>query len=403
VNYRLVWTLFLSLISISAFSRSGEINEREKKLMQDGDTPFPNPKIKMNEKSCGKVDLAAKVGPVHTQMGGTCYAYTALDLLNFGTSTRYSATYLAALKPYSPPPEKKAPLCKGDVAGAPSVFDEVGGFSGGNVSATIKLGMERGLCPESVLPSSAGVLKKDYQKLLEYYQKVNKSRSSSAEACQEDSSASIVDKKLFNILQEKFSSDSEVWKSKEVQREIQNMYPTLSAEKVSGISNSSNSSDELIKRLNEESCKGKLSKGIPPGKGENNIRVVTNKYHKGCSKFYYEEDREAILDLINKGMDSGNPVGVSYVTGGLIKQPKELGHSYHASIVAGRDWLDEETDKKGNVIRPGGCYYLIKNSWGEDWKVRDGLKAKSSELYPGYFVISEKQLMEHAYGATSID
>lgn len=379
--------------------------KRERKKVISGETPFPNPITKMTQKTCTKVDLTPKLGPVHNQTGGTCYAYTAIDLLNYGSAERYSALYLAMLKPYvAPKPVKESDLCPGQVMpGKTTPLEEVGGLSGGRVHQAIKLGMDKGLCPERLLPSSNGVLKKDYKKFLEYYELVNKTRSEIDEECKKELSANPFDLKLIEMIEQKSRSKNDVWNSIEVQVEIKNMYPALSTHKVKEISNSSKNADELVKRLNEESCKSNLIKGLPRGKGHQNVVNNRNMFSIVCDKFFYEDDREDILDQINNGLNSSIPTGISYVTGGLIQPPKEITHSYHASVVAGRDFLKEEKDSSGRVIRPAGCYYLVKNSWGEDWKVKEGLKARNSELHPGYFVISEKQLMEHAYGATSID
>lgn len=95
--------------------------------------------------------------------------------------------------------------------------------------------------------------------------------------------------------------------------------------------------------------------------------------------------------MINHSLDKARPAGISYITGGLIQDPNPSSNAFHASVVAGRSWVN------------GSCQYLIKNSWGADWKVRAGLKALNSADHPGYFIVSEKQLMEHLFGTTTID
>lgn len=372
---------------------------KTKKEIQLGATPFSSMPTKMTKKTCSKVDLAPKLGPVHNQTAGTCYAYAALDLLNYGTDTRYSALHLATLKKFIPPdPNKKSLNCSGEpqtTLPKRDVFDDVGGLSGGLVDTASKLGLVMGLCPESLVPSSDGVLKKDYRKLLEYYAE----KTSDSEYCEIDPQLITLNPELIKALnssvKNKFSTD-------DVKNEIQRMYPALTLEIVNAIADSSKSADELIKRLNQSSCEGNLVKGIPPGKTPANVSTLYNRYQDGCVKFYYEEDRLPLLDKINKALDEGRPVSVSYVTGGLIQPPKTKTHGYHASVLGGRSWL-EEIKEDGKVIQEAGCYYQIKNSWGPDWKVPEGVKARTSSNYPGYFVVSEKQLMEHIYGATTID
>ena len=404
MKFSIFLTFILSLSSLSALADPVS-NEKPKvpKEVQSGATPFPTMPTKMTKTTCGKVDLASKLGPVHDQTAGTCYAYTALDLLNFGSPKRYSALYLAIQKLYvAPTPGKANKRSNGSASKSYSVFDEIGGFKGGSIYSAIKVGMTKGLCPEYILPSSNGVLKKDYKTLLTYYHKT-KFPLHPLLSCLPQTINFPIESKLMTAIGRESHLLKYAWTSFEIQNEVSRMYPRLEQNLVKEILRTSKTPDEVIKRLTFESCNGHIDKGIPLGKTTSNIKSVLNKFSKSSKAYYFEEDRVKVLNQINDQLDKGQPTGISYITGGLIQSPKPTSHGFHASVVAGRKWMEEKKNADGTVARPGGCYYLVKNSWGPDWKVKAGLKAKSSELHPGYFVVSEQQLMEHAYGATSID
>ncbi|WPU66588.1 hypothetical protein [Peredibacter starrii] len=350
----------------------------------------------MTKETCGKVDLAPKLGPVHNQTGGTCYAYVALDLLNFDADTRYSALYLAALKEYKAPPENPIQCTESSEPPKKSIYSDVGGLKGGTISAAVKLGMEKGLCPESLVPATDGVLKKDYKKLLEYYAEEGPNL-----ICDDKEKNEVLSSDFRNLLSQSVESESR-FVSDEVKDEVQRMYPTLSAERIKEIADTSKNLDEFVKRLNDDACQGKIVKDVPKGKTPADISSIYNRIIESCSNSYIEEDRASLLDMINKSLDKGKPTGIAYVTGGLVQPPKKQSHGYHAGVVGGRAWLEEKREG-GKVIQEAGCYYTVKNSWGPDWKVPSGLKAKSSSEHPGYFIVSEKQLMEHVYGTTTID
>jgi hypothetical protein len=73
-----------------------KIYKRRFSVLTTGSTAFSNPpKTNTTQKSCSTVDLSSKLGPVRDQVGGSCYAYTATDLLSFGETKQYSAFHLA--------------------------------------------------------------------------------------------------------------------------------------------------------------------------------------------------------------------------------------------------------------------------------------------------------------------
>ncbi len=374
LSFKFMLTLILLLFQGNTFS-----SEKIPQELQNGSTPFPSMPTRMNEGSCGKLDLSDELGPVHDQTAGTCYAYTALDLMNFGASKRYSPLYLATLKTLSPLPT--APACPGEPNVSPNIFSFVGGMNSGDIAEAIELGMSTGLCPENLFPSSDRVLKEDYKKILEYYQHLRVGDKTIVEIC---------DPKDPRLLSDLLATSGKSWKSNAIKRQAKHMFPSLEVERISAIANASTSVDQFMKVLGTEACSSALDKNVPAGKTAMDVKHLGNLNIINCKKIYYEEDRAPILDLINKALDQGKPAGISFVTGGLIQEPHPTTHAYHAAVVAGRSWQN------------GVCNYLVKNSWGADWKVRAGLKARSSN-HPGYFVVSEKQLMEHLYGSVAID
>jgi len=52
---------------------------------------------KHTQATCSTVKLMDKSGPVRNQTHGACYAYAAIELLNFGKPKQYSALHLAEM------------------------------------------------------------------------------------------------------------------------------------------------------------------------------------------------------------------------------------------------------------------------------------------------------------------
>jgi len=365
------FTLSLFILSIA--------HGQTKLEVQDGATPFPGAVPRMTKEACTSVDISDGLGPVRNQTAGTCYAFTAVDLMNYNNPDRYSALHLATkMQQKLRSPGK---TCPNDPEPGPyTTFDYIGGFHGGLVHQSIATGMKEGLCPESILPSSDGVLKKDYLKVLAYYQGV-------IGECELPQSSKSVD---FADIREALESSTR-FSSEKVQEELRRMYPVLSPVTIETLAAQSSSSDEVLKKLTQESCTGQTKTGVPPGKSPANIKNFNNMVRKDCVRTFVDEGRYQMLEEINRALSGGIPTAVSYITGGLIQPPKERSHGFHGGIVAGRKWIG------------GKCQYLIRNSWGPDWKVPAGLKARSSAKHPGYFVATEEQLLEHVFGTTSIE
>lgn len=348
--------------------------------VKEGSTPFPGGTTRMTKESCGSVDIADGLGPVRNQTAGTCYAFTAVDLMNYNNPQRYSALHLATKMEQKLRSPTKA--CPSDPEPGPyTTFDFIGGFHGGFIHRSIETGMTEGLCPETVLPSSDGVLKKDYLRVLAYYQGV----IGECEIPKDSKSTNFDDLR-------KALEDGTRFSSAPVQAELTRMYPTLAPATIETLAASSSNSDELVKKLTLEACSGHTQTNVPPGKRPANIKNFNNMTRRGCAPRTFDDaGRYTMMDEINRALSESRPIGISYITGGLIQPPKEKSHGFHAGIVAGRKWVG------------GKCQYLVRNSWGPDWRVPAGLKANSSGRHPGYFVVTEQELLEHVYGTTSIE
>jgi hypothetical protein len=120
-----------------------------------------------------------------------------------------------------------------------------------------------------------------------------------------------------------------------------------------------------------EACKGHLEKIIPEEKKESDVKELVSAISENGKVYYYDDHRAELLDHINQITSDNRPIAISVLPDGLILS------------------VSKE--------------YPIKSSWGEDWKVPEGLKARSSEDYPGYAAISEQHLLEHINHTTSIE
>lgn len=382
---------------LKVYEKNGvfKLVKRTKKDVKEGSTPLSTISPRMTKATCGQVDIANKMGPVKDQAGGSCYAYTAIELLNFGTKERYSALHLAQMMEGKPSEEalKKANA---------DILRVVRGFNGGQVDQALELGIKVGLCPQSIVPDKEAILK-NYQNLLYYYLYIDKEKKALQEDCRKDTADidSIADIMAIHIRLK--IKQNELWYTDDVKNELKQIFPTLDPSYVKQIWIDTDNANDFMKALAEKACKGHIKKGIPLGKTTSSIRNEYTVQSLEGRHIYYEEDRPKLLDNINASLNKGRPIAISYLASGLIQPVGEKSHNYHASVVNGRKWLPEEKNSKGKVTQAAGCYYLVKNSWGEDWKVPNGLKAKSSALHPGHFVLSEKQLMEHLYGTTWID
>jgi hypothetical protein len=393
--------VLLSIMSLNIWAQSNSYNIQNQILINQNGTdfdfvimpqkvpiqnkvpPFKVNQTYRNKSSCSKVDLSPKSGPVREQTSGTCYAYSAMELLNYNQPKRYSALHLA---------EMSGKVIKGSqVPGGKDVLSEVSGFNGGKSEEAIALGLKMGLCPDVYVPSvdPNASNRKNYKKVLAYYKNAKAkglTGRSIAEACELNSDGFMT--------------------------ALNSVFRGLNAETIAALYDSSKTLSAFTEGLAEAACKGKLEKNVPPGKTIGHIKSTNLEYYEdGKLAGVFEEKREELMNHLNGTLEKNRPVAISFITNGLIKKENstvsETGdsnlHGFHSSIVVGRKWYDEKRDKYGRVTQPAGCYYLAKNSWGTDWKVPTGSKAQNVTGKPGYFLISERDLLEHTYGATSLE
>lgn len=319
--------------------------------VQKGLTPYPGYKPSLSKRSCYPVDLTPKMGPVRDQEAGSCYAYAAIELLNYGQEKTYSALYLAHMHNV---PNTKIPL------------EKLSGLNGGIVLSALKVAFSKGLCEEAV-PS------KNHQLIIDYYMKKKKLACSSLEL------SDIILHPLASL--DKFLIKSVVHET----------YPNLDPAYVEITYNRATDPNAFFNEIATSGCKGRVMKGVPIGKSAEDIRESSIIVRTPDGKFISEHNRVKLVVHLNSALDNQFPVAVTVMSEGMILPPNENGeHNSHALTVVGRQWNN------------GSCYYLLKNSWGTEWKVQDGLKAINTEK-PGHILVSEKNLMEHTDNIISLD
>jgi len=355
---------------------SGSLEAKPKLYSQlKTDTPYPDAKVVMDEKSCTTVDLALESGPVRTQVGGSCYAYTAIELLNFGQEKKYSAVHLASLNP-----RKRKPG---------TGLSEINGFAGGNVTPAVNKGYEVGLCPEDVIPS----IDKDnnntaiYEKIMEAFK--DSKEVNLAEECIQDV---FVRSNVFEMVEQirkNFSIGRAQAKKRRVLKLVREYFPSFPIVEFEKIYHSSKYPSDFFYSLISKSCENKLV--FLEKKKARTLNIFDYSKTHDTYYFFNDEKRTKMFGELNQALGQKKPVSISFYPYGLILPFSQKQHGTHASTVMGRVWKDNT------------CQYLVKNSYGEDWRVSWGVKGRSSEEHPGYFVISEQQLKEHVNAITYLE
>ncbi len=368
---------------------------------QPGATPFPNPpKTSTTKQSCSFIDLTPQMGEVRDQIGASCYAYVATDLLQFGQAGGpYSALHLAtqnqSLSEYG---EEIKQGKKPRILNEEEVVKEYKAFGYGSPKEAMELGLNTGLCPEEDVYSddrwiqSEGITK-DVSQIFYYYQTLKNHIEalncplSTPNIFQNDIFKDFADIESDSTIQN--NSQDPNYMKYQIISNASHKYSKLDSKIIEQILKKSTDAMSFLTQLNDIACKDSLQK-IPPNKNSQNIvSTRAGLLTLEGDWIMFDDLRNTAIKNLNSHLSKGKPVGISYKTQGLIKPVStSTTHGSHASSVAGRRW------KPGKNGKPGECIYLVKNSWGTDWIPPNGAKASPSK-YPGYFEITEKQLMEH--------
>lgn len=340
------------------------------KEFRDGEnTPLPGAATTMKKEDCNRVDLSMKMGPVRNQVGASCYAYTATDIINFDRTPTFSALHLA---------QTNIQESTGDFEFSGLDLTGIKGLNGGLLSDAIEFGLQNGMCPEKEIPS----IDKDNGLKILYGDILKKYHDASEAGCKE---LELVKLESIYGLSRELEQKVGLWNR--LKSAVKLSYPGFNMTKLESIYKEM-APENFFWAIAEEACKGKLVK--VKDKKVTNLNIAEEGKD---GRWYFDADaRPALLDHINKSLNKGKPVGITYESGGLIQPPGS--NQTHISPIAGRLWSD---------TAPVGCYFLVKNSWGSDWKVPNGFKGRNVAGKPGYFMISEQSLMEHVHATTSLD
>ncbi len=146
--------------------------------------------------------------------------------------------------------------------------------------------------------------------------------------------------------------------------------------------------NEMLHRITEIKC----SPNIRPGIGKKpNIRatIVLRQYPVTISHGLsispniasVKRWRASAESFVDRYLKMRRPIGVSYITDGLIKPPKGQIHTgLHGSVIVGRTIINSKK------------HYIVQNSWGDDWYPPKSTRArpilKNGKIINGYFAFS---------------
>lgn len=346
--------------------------ESKKINYANGGTPFKNPPVRMTKETCGSKDLSQAMGPVRDQTADTCYANNAVDLIAFGSNKNLSPLALAINV------EGNYPVTQKDH------MKEIIGFQPGSVFKAIQAAYKHGYCTDDVAPATQN-LGKEMNAFLKYYKDSTK--------LQEEMDKELAECRLsVNSPQDVIQHAADisraysklVWKASEAKNLGKNIFPTLADSDYLNAFNRSKNATDYLRLLYAKACEGQKDKSL----FDRELR-----YHQSFKDKPTEVSVHAqmhLLDHVNEQLNAGYPSSVYvHMKGLILKNAKE--QEGHGVMVAGRQW-DEKTNQ---------CLYLAKNSFGTKW-TPEGVKAKAAPGKPGYLLISEKALLEHAYQAISL-
>lgn len=358
--------------------------EPEKHLiaeLDDPKAPFLSPPPVTTKKECTKIDLSENTGPVRDQTGGSCYAYAAMELLNYKQPIRYSAIHLALYNLRTK---------RGNIG-----IEKIPGFNGGLTTEVLLSGLNEGICPEEFAPSIRwNDINEGFLNAVTDYYRESKMIDLKTD-CEKplDSKDFIVNaNQFFKNIRIRFAlgAKENAWNI------IHKKIPTFSRENFEKAYNNTDNTTDFVMEIIKLSCSDHLKKPY-----SNKSQVISHElrfYDYELQKYVYtHSNQKFLISKINQYLDQELPVGIDYYTQGLLDAGFIADHGSHASVVVGRVWRPAKKNVFQKEIIPESCYYIVKNSWGKDWTPPFESRAFPVKDKPGYFLVSEKDLMEHLY------
>ena len=290
------------------------------------------------ENACAFVDNRTPALDVARDQGevGWCYAYAAADLISHKLGISVSAldiVFTFNQRDSRTQNEKiKNEVQLGQTIKIPNFETSI---DGGTISESINYMKDRGICTEKELPSRNHVLS-NLKKTLDDIHHLKERMKSEKQDCH------------YGSYRKSFAR-----------------FPNLTMAEILNTTAETSHADVLHK-LSEKNCK----KRVP-------IEHLEVKYLSAKS------DYEAAIVAMNKQLDTGSIVGISY-DASMLERGSEGGHG---SSIVGRKF-NKET---------GECEYQLRNTWGT---VKD--KASSLKNDNGYYTVPASSLRQYLMGITYI-
>lgn len=357
---------------------------------------------------------------------GSCYAYSAADLMSYGINKRNKYDQISALGvaiKFGLKYDSEKLLDSSD-----SNLNEAGGMLGGGIADAINAANEFGACKEAFVPSwdmsdrpnskkPDSSIELKYQELIALWRKrqghtpdecttslksaISNSNMKSLDQLSIEANFQLVLEQLRPQLiqyhQKKFRIAKEA-EYKKVKPEITTS--ELNALIEPQIIEFTHRFNETLKKKGAAAlCERSLSSMLNQlfsceSEMEEfpNWKSKSEKIHDVVKDKKDDSFKAKFNQYMNEAAEKKLPVGITYDMSGMIKHPKRNREMLHASIIVGRLMVD------------GKCQYIVRNSWGTDWPINDdgvdelaGLGAKKLQIgkftIKGHFMVSEELLM----------
>ena len=350
------------------------------------DAPI-NPGIQIegrDEDSCGYVNLSRQTGDVKNQNPvGNCYAFTAVELMNFGTEKKERVSAIATSIQYGDWIQKQGNQSKTS-----------SGLDGGWTADAINAANSEGACREKDVESYDDSDSKALTEIKKMFESSMDRDECPANESKEFKTINKSSKEIFRGLTKSYFFRPGKTKREFAQRNWEIFNDVMNDSKIA----SKDRFNEYMRSLVKEACK-KTTRGLPHwAKGTPEDVKASQR-----PKTFYQD----AFNYINDGLDQGKPTGVGYYPhyedSGFITKAAAIGFVNHASLVAGRKYVSSRNKEKQ------GCYLLVKNSWGEEWPGErlKGLDAQpATDNYgvpiPGYFQVKDTVFSKYIKSFTNL-